>query len=116
MDHAAHSQPAILRLAVSRHGRGSLRSNRFPRYLERQTLLCAGQDRVGPKSNVRFGSKADICSALDYVRFTPNSDIDCIFQCVCFGPKAEMVTYSITSSARCRNASETFSPSARAVL
>jgi hypothetical protein len=27
--------------------------------------------------NVRFGSKADMCSAQAHVRFTPNSDIDC---------------------------------------
>ena len=29
--------------------------------------------RVGPRSNVRFGSKADICSAIRHVRFTPKS-------------------------------------------
>jgi hypothetical protein len=28
------------------------------------------------RQNVRFGSKADICSAKGHVRFTPNSDID----------------------------------------
>src|SRR5262249_9718357 len=28
-------------------------------------------------SHVRFGSKADICSAKGHVRFTPNSDIKC---------------------------------------
>src|SRR5262245_46003467 len=28
--------------------------------------------------HVRFGSKADICSAKGHVRFTPNSDIDCV--------------------------------------
>jgi hypothetical protein len=28
--------------------------------------------------DVRFGSKADICSAKGHVRFTPNSDIDCV--------------------------------------
>jgi len=27
-------------------------------------------------THVRFGSKADICSAQAHVRFTPNSDID----------------------------------------
>ena len=30
-------------------------------------------DSLG-NSNVRFGSKADICSAKRHVRFTPNSD------------------------------------------
>src|SRR5262245_44174322 len=29
--------------------------------------------------HVRFGSKADMCSAKRHVRFTPNSDIDCVF-------------------------------------
>src|SRR5262249_5402308 len=37
-----------------------------------------------------FGSKADICSAKRHVRFTPNSDIDCFFRHVCFGPRADM--------------------------
>src|SRR5262245_4174284 len=30
--------------------------------------------------------KADMCSALAYVRFTPNNDIDCVFRHVRFGP------------------------------
>src|SRR5262249_36097897 len=36
-------------------------------------------------------------------RFTPNSDIDCVFRHVRFGPKADIgpCSYSITSSARC---------------
>jgi hypothetical protein len=29
-------------------------------------------------ADVRFGSKADICSAPSHVRFTPNSDTDCV--------------------------------------
>ena len=28
---------------------------------------------------VRFGSKADMCAAKSHVRFTPNSDIDCVW-------------------------------------
>src|SRR5262245_37555026 len=43
--------------------------------------------RVG--LDVRFGSKADICGAQAHVRFTPNSDIVCVFRQVCFGPKAD---------------------------
>src|SRR5262245_8433330 len=35
----------------------------------------AQQQRSG--SNVRFGSKADMCSAQAHVRFTPESDIKC---------------------------------------
>jgi hypothetical protein len=43
---------------------------------------------VAPEGAIkfRFGSKADICTAPAHVRFTPNSDIDCIFRDVCFGP------------------------------
>jgi hypothetical protein len=36
----------------------------------------------GAKTNVRFGSKADMCSAKGYVRFTPESDAECVhFEC-----------------------------------
>ena len=38
-------------------------------------------------SYVRFGSKADICSAKRHVRFTPNSDIDCAFRMSTKGQK-----------------------------
>src|SRR5262245_13010386 len=41
-------------------------------------------------SNVRFGSKADICSATRHVRFTPNSDIDCVSRHVRFGSKVDI--------------------------
>src|SRR5262249_17892882 len=62
---------------------------------------------TGLRANVRFGSKADMCSANRYVRFTPNSDRESGFSqrimsalppnadmCgahthVCFGPKAD---------------------------
>ena len=30
--------------------------------------------------DVRFGSKADLCSATTHVRFTPDNDIDCVFR------------------------------------
>jgi hypothetical protein len=46
----------------------------------------SGEERC----HVRFGSKADICSALAHVCFTPNSDIDCVFRRVRFGPKADI--------------------------
>src|SRR5262249_26574438 len=35
--------------------------------------------RISQMENVRFGSKADICSAQRHVRFTPESDIDLRF-------------------------------------
>ena len=41
-------------------------------------------------SYVRFGSKADMCGAPDYVRFTPNSDTDCVFRHVSFGSLADI--------------------------
>src|SRR5262245_16625364 len=72
------------------------------------------------RDNVRFESKADICSAKGHVRFTPDSDTDCVFRHVCFGPKADMganpIGYSMTSSARSRKDSRTERPSALAVL
>src|SRR5262249_60889006 len=43
----------------------------------------------------RFGSKADICAATSHVRFTPNSDIDCVFRHVPQGPKADIPPHSI---------------------
>src|SRR5262245_26023282 len=33
-----------------------------------------GRPQIVIRSNVRFGSKADICAATSHVRFTPNSD------------------------------------------
>jgi hypothetical protein len=50
---------------------------------------------------VRFGSKADMCSAQAHVRFVPKADIP---------------AYSMTSSARPINDSGTVTPSALAVL
>ena len=40
---------------------------------------------------MRFGSRADICSAPAHVRFTPNSDIDCVFRHLCFGAEDEFI-------------------------
>src|SRR5262249_52967536 len=41
-------------------------------------------------SDVRFGSKADMCNANRHVRFTPKSDIKCDTGNVRFGPKADI--------------------------
>src|SRR5262245_4832296 len=43
--------------------------------------------------DVCFGSKADMCSAKQHVRFSPNSDINCVFRHVHFG-----ASHSNTSS------------------
>jgi hypothetical protein len=51
----------------------------------RPTSVCAerncrrSSEQIIP-INVCFGSKADICAAKSDVRFTPNSDIDCVFR------------------------------------
>jgi hypothetical protein len=85
--------------------------------------------------NVRFGSKADICAAKTYVRFTPNSDRESGFpqkvisalppkadMCealadVCLGPIADIAaTYSISSSARPSSDGVTLRANAFAVL
>src|SRR5262245_18576448 len=42
VDHAAHSQPVFIPLAVSCHGRGFLRSNRFPRYIGKTDSTMRG--------------------------------------------------------------------------
>jgi hypothetical protein len=79
-------------------------------------------------SNVRFGSKADICAAIRHVRFTPDNDRESGFSqtvmsalplkadmCgattdVRFGPQADMVPYhphgpaEISSDAAARRA------------
>ena|SRR5262245_39564021 len=47
-------------------------------------------DIVRCELNVRFGSKADICSAKWHVCFTPDCDNDCVFRHVRSGPKADM--------------------------
>jgi hypothetical protein len=44
---------------------------------------------------VRFGSKADMCSAIGHVRFTPNSDAECVHSNVRLEPRR-----STESSAR----------------
>src|SRR5262249_42944142 len=42
-----------------------------------QNMVAVQVSLVKTLRNVRFGSKADICSAQAHVRFTPNSDIKC---------------------------------------
>jgi len=66
---------------------------------QRQGPICAGQDRVGPKSNVRFGSKAIFAAKfigpLDFVDCTPISvgDAGCVdhfqFWCSCHSRRPE---------------------------
>src|SRR5262249_31078613 len=51
------------------------------------TRACTQEGADKKSSDVRFGSKADICSAPAHVRFTPNNDLDCVFRHVRFGPR-----------------------------
>src|SRR5215468_2272163 len=86
-------------------------------------------------TDVRFGSKADICGAKRHVRFAPNSDREsglpqtvmsalppkadmCVAtRDVRFGPKADMLRgHSITTSAVASSAGDIASPSALAVF
>jgi hypothetical protein len=55
-NHADHRHPLWLVLVITTNNR--------------LASFCCG--------DVRFGSKADICAAKRHVRFTPNSDIDCV--------------------------------------
>ncbi len=41
-----------------------------------------------------------MCSARRHVRFAPNSDIDCVFRHVCFGPKADIMSAKVNSGPR----------------
>src|SRR5262249_21705758 len=84
------------------------------------------------RSNVRFGSLADICAAKNHVRFTPDSDRKsglpqpavaalprkptCASQKVmsALGQKRTLPPYSITSSARASKVGGTSIPSVRA--
>src|SRR5215471_2133774 len=55
----------------------------------------AGQARASQQkrpAHVRFGSKADIASCLDFVRFTPKADKQQMTRFVCFVPKADSGT------------------------
>ena len=82
-------------------------------------------------SDVRFGSKADICAAIRHVRFTPTTTAKADFR-TSFTPESghmqsnwgcplwiisgHAFSYSITLSARCRNDSGIARPSVLAVL
>src|SRR5262245_11727720 len=70
-----------------------------------------------PWQDVRFGSKADMCSAKGHVRFTPKSDIKCDIRNVRLGPKADIAEiYSITSLACASTDGGRVRPSALAVF
>jgi len=67
--------------------------------------------------NVRFGSKADMCSANRHVRFTPESGhVRRNLGCPLWANSGHAATYSITSSARASSAGGTVRPRAFAVL
>src|SRR5215467_8388538 len=66
-------------------------------------------------ADVRYGSNADMCSAQGHVRFTPNSDIDCIFLACPLWAKSGHL-HSITSAACASIDVGTARPSALAVL
>jgi len=66
--------------------------------------------------NVRFGPKADMCSARRHVRFTPESGhVQSKEECP-LRAKSGHRRYSITSLARASNVGGTVRPSALAVL
>src|SRR6476646_7052174 len=64
---------------------------------------CTRLNRVGPRSNVRFGSKVDMTTSNLDVRFTPESGHCSGEQTCLLVPEADITTYSITSSARARS-------------
>src|SRR4029077_317663 len=71
----------------------------------------------GSECYVRFGSKADICSANSHVRFTPESGhVRCKEGCPLCANSGHSVSYSITSLARTRKLYGIVRPIALAVL
>ena len=79
---------------------------------------CWNGDHALCDPNVRFGSKADICSAKGHVRFTPESDAECVHSNVRYRPIANSCAASTIdqSSARSSTVGGTFRPSALAVF
>ena len=69
------------------------------------------------RADVRFGSKADMCSAKGHVRSTPESGhVQCNSVCPLSANSGHPSYYSITSSARPINVLGMLRPSAFAVL
>src|SRR5262245_17530785 len=67
--------------------------------------------------DVRFGSKADICSAKRHVRFTPESGhLQCNSPCPPWAKSGHRAAHSITSSARASRVVGTSRPRASAAL
>ena len=77
----------------------------------------AGHFVSGYTDDVRFGSKADICSARTHVRFAPESGhVQCKTPCPLCAKSRHRATYSITSSAWASSACGTFRPRLFAVF
>ena len=55
------------------------------------------------RSDVRFGSKADMCSAKGHVRFTPKSDAECVHSNVGYGPIADSCAASTIDQSSARS-------------
>src|SRR5262245_38754234 len=55
-----------------------------------QLKVALWKGPTGDTNDVRFGSKADICSAKRHVRFTPESDTGCVLSNVREGPTADI--------------------------
>ena len=73
--------------------------------------------RAQEGGDVRFGSKADICSARRHVRFPSESGhVQCTRRCPVCANSGHCGTYSITSSAATSNDGGIVRPSAFAVL
>ena len=91
-------------------------NTRIVRCLKPSTLRPGG-GATNNRANVRFGSLADICSAKRHVRFTPESNIDCVFG-ISGGRRdnLNLPCYSMISLARPSNPGGSSMPSDLAVL
>jgi hypothetical protein len=105
-------RPRRLRLQLQRLGSTACAS---PQGLGHGTKVAQTSTLCGTRAYVRFGSSADIAAALPNVRFTLESGP----KILAVSAKCQYATgqiYSITSSARSRNASGIARPSPLAVV
>src|SRR5262245_32332936 len=72
-----------------------------PSRLSQGVIACQSSILSPPGCDVRFGSKADMCSAKRHVRFSPNSDIKCdMVECPLWANSGLRMDYAKASDRR----------------
>jgi hypothetical protein len=84
--HAGHGGPlyfgvlaAVAIFSLGRRFATSLPASHLTDNYRNPVSRCEDRSSYVPQANVRFESKGDMCAAKSHVRFTPDSDIDCVF-------------------------------------